>query len=138
MPKKDIFHDIVKEAFEKEGWIIVDEHYKLKYGKTKYFVDLALDKMLAIEKGEEKILVEIKSFVGKSIAHDYHETVGQYRNYLLAMKLNKVDRILFLAVPEDVYNDFFLEPFGQASIQEENLRLVVFNPTSRKIVKWIK
>jgi hypothetical protein len=33
MPAKDIYHDHVKEALEKDGWTITDDPYKLEYGK---------------------------------------------------------------------------------------------------------
>jgi hypothetical protein len=31
MPAKDIFHDIVKTALQKDGWLITDDPFKLNY-----------------------------------------------------------------------------------------------------------
>ncbi|MBV6621558.1 MAG: hypothetical protein KI793_01165 [Rivularia sp. (in: Bacteria)] len=32
MPAKDIYHDMVVNALEKEGWVITDDPLKLKWG----------------------------------------------------------------------------------------------------------
>ncbi|NEQ14507.1 MAG: fatty-acid oxidation protein subunit alpha, partial [Moorea sp. SIO3E2] len=40
MPAKDIFHDTVKNALIKEGWIITDDPLYLDYGGVDMYVDL--------------------------------------------------------------------------------------------------
>lgn len=45
---------------------------------------------------------------------------------------------MFLAVPEDVYTDFFSKGFGQEAIFEENLRIIVFDADTKSVVQWIK
>lgn len=40
MPAKDIFHNIVVTALQKDGWIITDDPLKLKWGLRELFVDL--------------------------------------------------------------------------------------------------
>ena len=90
------------------------------------------------QREKEKILVEVKSFLKPSLSNQYHEVVGQYRNYRLMIDLNQINRELFLAVPADVYDEFFTQPFGQASIQAESLKLIVFSPNDASITQWIK
>ncbi len=41
MPAKDIFHNTVKTALEKNGWIITDEHLFIKIDSIDFYVDLA-------------------------------------------------------------------------------------------------
>ena len=47
------------------------------------------------------------------------------------------DRILYLAVPADVYSGFFALAFPRAAIKEFGLKLLVFDPESEEIVQWI-
>ena len=56
MPAKDIYHDTVKTVLEKEGWVITDDPLKLKWGLRELFVDLGASKLLAAQKGEQKIV----------------------------------------------------------------------------------
>ena len=44
MPAKDIFHDCVKHALIKDGWIVTDDPLSLKIGKKDLFIDLAARK----------------------------------------------------------------------------------------------
>ena len=41
MPARDIYHDAVKNALVKEGWIITDDPLHLKWGQKDMYVDLA-------------------------------------------------------------------------------------------------
>ncbi|MEH1768554.1 element excision factor XisH family protein [Nostoc sp.] len=45
-------------------------------------------------------------------------------------------RILYLAVPVDVYNEFFSRKFIQRIIGEYQLKLLIFNPELEEIVIW--
>ena len=65
---KDIYHTIVKEALIKDGWEITDDPYFIQRSNKKpYEVDLGGEKIIAAERGVEKIAVEIKSFIGQSL-----------------------------------------------------------------------
>lgn len=86
MSKRDLFHDAVKNALIKDGWTITHDLFKLSYGFTTAFVDLAAEKLLAAEKGNEKIAVEIKSFVGKSELNEFNAALGQFISYRFVLK----------------------------------------------------
>jgi hypothetical protein len=45
---KDLYHHIVREALEKDGWAIVNDPFVLKVGGLKMEVDLAAEKIIAI------------------------------------------------------------------------------------------
>ncbi len=66
MPAKDIYHDTVKRALEKDGWKITAENLSLPWGGTQTYIDISADEVFAAEKEGRKIAVEVKSFVGKS------------------------------------------------------------------------
>lgn len=107
MPAKDIFHNAVKLALQKEGWSITHDPLTVRFGRDKFSIDLGAEKLLAAERGNEKIAVEIKSFLGESELFDYHAALGQFLNYRLALKLREPERALFLAVPVPTYRSLF-------------------------------
>ncbi|MFM9157316.1 MAG: element excision factor XisH family protein, partial [Dolichospermum sp.] len=76
MPAKDIYHNTVKTALEKDGWKITDDPFKLKWGLRELFVDLGSKKLLIAEKAERRIIVEIKSFINPSAIADLQNALG--------------------------------------------------------------
>lgn len=136
MSAKDIFHDAVKSALQKEGWNITHDPLTVRFGKDKLSIDLGAEKLLAAERGKEKIAVEIKSFVGESELFDYHAALGQFLNYRLALQLKEPERSLFLAVPTSTYRSLFSRELAQASVQAYQVKLIVYDPVNEVIVKW--
>lgn len=67
MAAKDKYHDHVRRALEKDGWTITHDPYFLKLEGVTYPVDLGAEKMIAAQKENKKILVEVKSFIAESI-----------------------------------------------------------------------
>lgn len=137
MSAKDIVHDIVRDALEKDGWIITHDPFFLRVSeKIGMFLDLAASKLLIAEKQTIKIAVEVKSFVGLSTLTDFHLAVGQFLNYRLALEEFEPDRILYLAIPEDIYNTFFQDSFVEKVIERYSLKLIVFNSQKGEIILW--
>jgi XisH protein len=104
---KDKFHNIVKNALIKEGWMVTADPMSFKVGEVNFQIDLAADRILTAEKENVKIAVEVKSFTQQSPLHAFHEAIGQYDNYLLALEDYDPDRILYLAIPTEIYDSFF-------------------------------
>ena len=70
MPAKDLFHATVRKALEKDGWVITADPLVLTIGLRSVFIDLGAEKLIAAERGAEKIAVEVKSFIGASPISD--------------------------------------------------------------------
>ena len=138
MPAKDIFHHHVKHALKKEHWIITHDPYwiKLVDSDINVYVDLAAERIIAAEKDEDKIAVEIKSFVGTSMMTDFHQALGQFLDYRVALRDKEPERQLYLAIPSDVYNAFFRKPFIQKVCQEYHIFLMIFAPKTEDIRLW--
>ena len=136
MPAKDIFHDTVKESLIKEGWTITDDPLSIRVGGVEMYIDLGAEKIIAAERAEEKIAVEIKSFSGSSAIYDFHLAVGQFMNYRLALKDKEPERNLYLAVPMDTYDSFFSLKFVQTAIEDYQLNLIIYDIEKQVIVKW--
>jgi hypothetical protein len=134
---KDIFHDIVKKALIKEDWLVTDDPLRLKVGVITFQVDLGAEKVIGAEKAGQKIAVEIKSFLNPSTITDFYNALGQFLSYRLALEKNESDRILYLAVPLDVYESFFQFDFTQSAIQAYQIFLIVYDPSQETITQWI-
>ena len=65
------------------------------------FVDLGAERLLAAERGTEKIAVEVKSFTRPSDMKDLEEALGQFVLYNRLLKRYYPDHTLYLAVSED-------------------------------------
>src|SRR5690349_20339752 len=104
MPAKNIYHDAVVAALRADGWTITADPHQLVIGRRRLFVDLGAERAaLAAEKGDERIAVEVQSFLSNSDIDDFHHAIGQYVVYRAALRALDSGRILYLAVPEEVY-----------------------------------
>ena len=134
---KDIFHNIVKKALIKEDWVITDDPLRLKVGVITFQVDLGAEKVIGAEKAGQKIAVEIKSFLNPSTITDFYNALGQFLSYRLALERNEPERVLYLAVPLDVYDSFFQFEFTQSAIQTYQVSLIIYNSSQETITQWI-
>jgi hypothetical protein len=138
MAAKDRFHEIVMEALIKENWTITHDPLRLKFGEYDQIqIDLGAEQVLGAEKGDQKIAVEIKSFLNDSAIFDFHLALGQFLNYRLVLEATEPQRILFLAVPVYAYDSFFQRDLPKAVISRYDLRLIVYDPDKEVITRWI-
>jgi hypothetical protein len=133
---RDVFHSAVRKGLEKESWEITDDPLKIKVGGVDMQIDLGAEKVIAAEKGDEKIAVEIKSFTGTSNISEFHTAVGQFINYRVGLEEQLPERILYLAVPIGVYRRFFIIPFVQTIIERFQIKLIIYDPIDEVILEW--
>lgn len=138
MSARDIYHDHVRDALDKDGWRITSDPLHLQWGTKDMYVDLAAEELVAAEKEGRKIAVEIKSFIGASELEDLKNAVGQFVIYRNVLKKTEPARELYLAIRQATYEELFAEPIGTLLIENEGLRLLVFEPQQRMIVQWIR
>ena len=84
---KDLFHNTVKIALQKDGWQIIHDPYQLRYGILDVYIDLAAEEAIVAEKAGRKIAVEVKSFAGGSTISEFHTALGQFLNYRIALEV---------------------------------------------------
>ncbi len=136
---KDIFHDTVKKALEKDGWKITHDPYRLRYGIVDVYIDLAAEEAIAAEKEGLKIAVEVKSFASGSNISEFHTALGQFLNYRIALESSdEPERVLYLAVPKDVYQTFLRFEPAKTVINRYSILLIIYNPNQEVIEQWIK
>ncbi|WP_026082857.1 XisH family protein [Mastigocladopsis repens] len=138
MPAKDIFHNAVKHALEKDGWLITDDPIYLDFGGVEIYIDLGAEKIIAAEREGERIAVEVKSFIGGSAISQFHTALGQFINYRTALRQKQPERELYLAVPSTTYETFFKLELVQIVIQSQNLKLLIYEPEQEVIERWIR
>lgn len=134
---KDRFHDVVRTALEKEGWKITADPYAINVDDVDFEIDLAAEQLLAAELEDQKIAVEVKSFISPSNVSEFHTALGQFLNYRDALELIEPDRQLYLAVRVPVYESFFQRRFIAAAIRRYQLRLVTYDVQQEVITRWL-
>jgi virulence-associated protein VapD len=92
---------------------------------------------IGAEKGEQRIAVEVQSFLNRSVVRDLEEAVGQYEIYRTVLARSEPDRLLYLAVPRYTFETVLAEQFGQLILSELHLRLLVFNDQQERVIQWI-
>lgn len=137
MPAKDFHHDTVKTALIKDGWTITDDPLTLKLGLRSVHMDLGAEKLIAAEKGTDKIAVEIKSFSSPSPLNDLEKAWGQFFMYARTLQRREPSRLLYLAVSSTTFATIFSEEAGELLLEEPGFRAFVFDPTTEEIVQWI-
>ena len=85
----------------------------------------------------QKIAVEIKSFLSASDINDLEEAVGQYNLYRDILSEIEPDRTLYLAVPERAYKGILSEPLGKLILTRQQLQIIVFRESEERIIQWI-
>jgi len=137
MPARDIYHYILKSALIKDGRTITDDPFVIEFKGLRLYADLGAERTIAAEKSGEKIVVEIKVFGGLSLVSELERAVGQYGIYRTFLKQVNPERTLFLAIALDIYQDFFLQPAIEEIVADHHIHLIVFEPETQEIVRWI-
>ena len=137
MPKKDVYHEIVRDALIRDGWIITDDPFWMAYGGRNVFADFAAERLIGAEKGERRILVEVKSFVGVSEVHELEIALGQYNLYRDILSEIEPARTPYLAIPRRAYKSVFADPLGQLVLKRERLELLVFDEQEGGALAWM-
>ncbi|NER92881.1 MAG: fatty-acid oxidation protein subunit alpha [Symploca sp. SIO1B1] len=137
MPARDLFHQAVRHALEKEDWIVTHDPLHIELPDIEVYIDLGANRLLAAKRKHQKIAIEIKTFLGTSTMFDFHMAVGQFVNYRFILNKVEPDRKLYLAVPVGTYNTFFKRETVQEMIQAHDLKIVVYNPDLEVLKQWI-
>ena len=139
---KDFYHDVVRLALEKEGWQITHDPYEIKGEAIGLFdssmkIDLGAEKMLAAERENEKIAVEIKTLNSQSLINELHTVVGQYLNYQIGLDIQEPNRVLYLAIPLIAYNRLENQLLFKKIIQKTAMKLIIYDLSTNEICLWL-
>lgn len=132
---KDIYHDALVTALEKDGWTIIKENYLLGIDdEISYFIDVFAEKYVIAARETQWIVVEVKSFRGISKTYEFHSAIGQYVVYHTALEYLKIKKQLYLAVPIETYNTLFQKKFIRHLVWKYNIQLMPFDPQEKILI----
>jgi len=137
MPKLDFIHFSVKNALIKDGWEVTDDPYIIEYMKARLYADLGAERPMAAERGGQKIVIEVKSFLGTSKFQDLKEALGQYDIYRYLLEETAPERKLYVAISNEAYQNFFSQAVIQLILDKHQLPLIIVDIEVEEIVKWI-
>ena len=134
---KDIIHEPVKKAMEKAGWTVTNDQYTVQYAEFIMYADLAAERVLAAQRGTEKIAVEIKSFIKRSAVQDMRDALGQFVMYRAYLARLEPERKLYMAISERAYQEVFTLKAVQFLLREFSVPVIAVNVELEEIVLWI-
>ena len=138
MPAKDKIHEAVCNALDNDDWIITDDPLTLEYEDKRVYPDLGAQRpIIGAERGEEKIAVEIKGFLSRSIMHDLQDALGQYTVYLAFLERVEPDRKLYLATTEVAYNTLYNSAAIRMLLDVYKVSLIVIDIEKEEVIEWI-
>ncbi len=138
MAQLDKIHAAVKNALVKDGWTITADPYRIDFAEYRLYADLSAERPIAAIRENEKIVVEIKSFLNRSSISDFETALGQYTIYKRLLSKLEPETKLFLAISEATYSDFFVLEATQFIIEAEKVSLFTVNLENEEIERWIK
>ncbi|MFI0400353.1 MAG: element excision factor XisH family protein [Thiolinea sp.] len=135
MSKRDKYHDTVKQALINEGWTVTHDPYFF-HTDPKLATDLGAERLLAAERGYERIAVEVKSFLRSSQVVDLEEALGQYALYQLFLRQKDPERQLYLAVPRHALDNILSREVGRVAIEGLKVNVLVYSLTEEEQLQW--
>jgi hypothetical protein len=138
MPAKDLYHNAVRFALVKDGWDILTDDYTLEYGGDRVYVDIAAEKSIVAERKGRRILVEVKSFLGRSFVNDLEQAVGQYVVYRDILIETGSDFELYLAVTQATYQGKFQRQLAKMIVNRNQVKVLVVDAIEEEVTQWIE
>jgi len=113
-----------------------DDPLFIEFGGIDLFVDIGAEKIVAAHKNGKKNCCRNQEFIGLSLISEFHKALGQYINYREALKIEEPTRKLYLAIPSDIYNNFFSLELIKLVSKNNKLSLIIYNVEQEVIIKW--
>lgn len=109
----------------------------IRYEDLTVYADLGAEKVFADENKAE-IAIEIKVLGGISTISEFEKALGQYILYRTFIEQIPLNRELYLAVSDKIFEKFFERPSIKVVVTIQKIKLLIFNPEVEEIIKWIK
>ncbi len=138
MARQDKIHNAVKNALIKDGWTITADPFRIDFEEYRLYADLSAERPIAAVRENEKIVVEIKSFLNRSSVSDFEEALGQYLIYRRLLSQIEPETKMFLAISEATYSDFFTLKATEFIVEAERVSLFTVDLQKEEIERWIK
>ncbi len=139
MSRRDFYHNSVRTALEKENWEITDDPLSISTHGADLQIDLGAERdIIAAEKANEKIAVEIKSLKLHTYSYDFYQALGQFLIYRLALSKAEINRELYLAIPQLPFESLEKIELYKEAWKVYSVNFLIFDDQTKSILKWIK
>lgn len=136
---KDAIHDSIKNALIKDGWLITAEFLQIEYEELEIFADIVAEQSpIVAQKDGKKLIVEVKTFAGRSFIRELQQAMGQYDLYREIISLAGLDFDLYLAISSLIYETFFMRKGTHDVVQRRHLKLLVVDIEREEVSQWIE
>lgn len=98
--------------------------------------DLAGEKSIAAMKENRQIVIEVKSFLGRSPMREFETALGQYLIYRTFLSLNHPESTVYLAVGKIIHERFFKQAAIQLILQQFQVLLLVVDIKNEEVLEW--
>ncbi|MDJ1170085.1 element excision factor XisH family protein [Roseofilum sp. BLCC_M154] len=136
MPRRDLYHDIVRNALIKEGWTITHDPLILGNLELRVYPDLGAEKKQS-DRHSMTVAIEIKVFGSIGQISELEKAIGQYILYRSILHRSGSARQPYLAISSTIYQQLFQKTIIQNLIEDEKIHLLIFNPNLEEIEQWI-
>ncbi len=134
---RDVIHRATRVALEKDGWTISHDPISIRYADLTTYADLGASRMFGAQRATQEIAVEAKSFIGASLTRELAMAIGQYQVYRALLEKSEPERELWLAIPREVYDDYFRRKAVQWIVAKCDLKILTINVGKEEIDRWI-
>lgn len=137
MPADDAIKPAVVAALRKDGWTITDDPLALDYEEVTVAIDLGGERLVAAERGPERIAVEIKTFGGNSRVRDFRDALGQYDVYRMILEDLEPDRKLYIATSDIAFHRLFGMRAIRRLTAKKPMPLIIVDIATEEVLQWI-
>ncbi len=137
MPRYDDCHPQVVRALEKAGWTVNDAPFKVKRLKRQIYIGLEATRHTNGSQ-QQILLAEVKCFPDtSSVTTELYTAIGQYLIYQAMLAELRIEMPLYLAIPEETYNNEF-DMVVHRAITDSKIKLLIVNLESERVTQWIE
>lgn len=136
MPAIDQFQPTVIRALENDGWHVEKAPFTIRIDKRTVFIDLKAEREQDTN-AQEIIIIEVKSFEGKSAVRDLEDAIGQFLSYQALLEEVGLEYPLYLAVPNSALAGILSERLAQIIVRRLKIKLIVVDEVEERIIQWI-
>jgi hypothetical protein len=131
---RDVFLQIICELLERQGWVITHDPLHFFIGQNDVTDILGIE-LIAAEQSEQKIAFFLEPFFGTSKITDFYTALGRFTHCRSLLSRQLPERKLFLAIPKNVFEDFFQTELVQIARQDLKVDILVFM-AEKEVIQW--
>lgn len=135
MPKLNQCHEQIAHALRKDGWKVNSKPFRLRREKRLVFVDILATRQINGTR-QEILLSEVKCFPNRdSTTVDLYIALGQYLVYRAMLDELNNKTPLYLAVPEEAYNQIF-DAVALRAVHDNRVKMIIVDLETESILRW--